>query len=132
MKEHWLVSLTRIIYKPNGNDQIIHNYKQPNQTINEINTLIGKDGYINKIANIQLPLNNLLQTNNQSIKQINEIYKWITEKDTYFWRINQTPNQDIESVVRFCADSGGADLGCGGGPSFSDVGLGVRKIFHMK
>lgn len=132
MIDYWLTTLTRIRYTPAGDDIIIHNYKQPNQSQDSIK-FIGPDGYITKpkTTNIVKPLQSLLNTS-QSPEEINQIYKWFTDVNAYIWRLNSKPEETTEKVARLNADSDGAVLNCSSGPSGSSDGLGVQKIFHKK
>jgi len=50
--------------------------------------------------------------------------KGIANGSLYYWQ----PGTDNNSVARFWANSGGADLNCDGGPSDSGGNLGVRAV----
>ena len=123
-KKNWLTTLTRIKYMPKGLDEIIHNYNLPDQyIINE--TIIGPDGYLkNAETNAQPALNAVLGS--KKTDEIDEIYKWITGKDTYIWRLNNKPKKIEERVARFSANSVRAYLNCNRNPSGSYSSLGVR------
>ena len=124
--KYWLMTLTRIQYNPNGKDTIIHNYKQQDKYEAKID-FIGPDGYITnkKTGNVIKPLQALLNTK-QSIQEINNAYKWLTDVDTYLWRINSKPGNIYERIARFSIDSGRAYLYCGRNPEYSYSSLGVR------
>ncbi len=124
MFQKWLMTLTRLQYKKRGNDTIVHNYGMPDQY--EIQgKIVGKDGLIiapDTSAQSML----VLLTGEHDVAKVNEVYKWITGKETYLWRVNS--KQDTERVARFSADSGMAGLGCGGGPGGSGASLGVKIL----
>ena len=122
MFKYWLMTLTRIEYKPSGKDKVIHNYGMQDQYgIQE--DIVGKDDYITQI-NPQNELKAILGSDN--INEINQVYNWITGNNAYLWRVNSKPYNDIECVARFYAVSDGAGLGCDWGPDNSDGVLGVR------
>ena len=124
----WLMMLTRIQYNPqNQKDIVIHDYKQQDQYIIGLDSFIGPDGYITNqnTTNVEEPLKALLDTK-QSIQEINQIYKWLIDVDAYIFRLNSGVKNKDERIARFDAYSGWAFLYCGGNPSYSGGGLGVR------
>ena len=120
--DYWLMTLSRIKYKPSGQDLVTHNYGLQDKLEVQEN-ILGTNGYINQI-NPQNELNAILGSND--VNEINQVYKWITGKDAYLWRVNSKPEKIDERVAGFIASSYGAGLGCGGDPSGSDGALGVR------
>ena len=131
MLEHWLMTLTRIKYNPDGNDLVIHNYHQKDEWKDSINTFVGPGGYLNDVSttNVERPLQALLDTQ-QNASEINSVYNWLTGGNAYIWRVNSRPEKTNEKVARLYAGSGRAGLGCIGFPSSSDGGLGARKILR--
>ena len=122
MFKYWLMTLTRIEYKPSGKDKVIHNYGMQDQYgIQE--DIVGKDDYITQI-NPQNELKAILGSDN--INEINQVYNWITGKNAYLWRINKKPEKYIERVAWFGASSGRAGLDCYRDPDDSNKVLGVR------
>ena len=65
-----------------------------------------------------------LLTGEKDAVKVNEVYKWMTGKESYLLRVNS--KQDTERVVRFGADSDGVVLNCVRGPQVSNSVLGVR------
>src|SRR3989344_6750258 len=101
-REKWLQTLTRITYTPKGKDKLTHNIgTQEQYEIAE--NIVGESG---QIINIKTPkfLEALLGSSNK--EEINNIYKWITNKDAYIWRINENPKQNLERVAGFVSVSG--------------------------
>ena len=127
MIEKWLITLTRIRYAPkNQKNKVIHNYNMPDQYAVELDSFIGPDGFIEKTTKVEGPLQALLGTQ-QSIKEINSVYKWLTDVDAYLFRLNSGVQNVDESVAGFNADSGGAVLYCFRYPLNSNAVLGVRS-----
>jgi len=120
-REKWLTTLTRITYTPRGKDKATHNFgTQEQYEIDE--NIIGEDGWI---KNLKKPKFLEAILGSSDIKEINNIYTWITNKEAYIWRVNSAPEQNTERVARFYAVSGRADLDCDRGPSGSNDSLGV-------
>ena len=121
-REKWLQTLTRITYTPKGKDKLTHNIgTQEQYEINE--NIVGENG---QIINIKTPkfLEALLGSSNK--EEINNIYKWITNKDAYIWRINKNPKQNLERVAGFDSDSDWANLDCDRYLGISYASLGVN------
>jgi len=132
--KHWLMMLTRIQYNPgNKKDMVFHNYKQQDQYAIEIDSFIGPTGFITHqdTSNAEEPIRALLDTK-QSMQEINQIYKWLTDVDAYISRANFEVNNTIEHVAGFYASSSWANLNCNRNPSYSSEGLGVRAQKILK
>lgn len=117
------LTLTRIKYQPSGKKEtIVHNYGL--QDLVELQEdFVGADGEI-KAINCQKELSAL--TGEDNVQRIYEVYNWINETNVYLFRLNSKPKKIDERVAGFGAGSGGAYLGCGRDPSYSDTALGVR------
>jgi len=122
MREKWLLTLTRIKYHPNGNDEVIHNFGTSEQYATQ-KTIIGSEGDISQVSNPEA-LEALVGTCN--IQEINQTFNVINGTPTYLLRKSQSPDKTVERVARFVAVSGGAYLNCDGGPSIRGASLGVR------
>ena len=107
----WLMTLTRIQYNPQGEDIVIHNYKQPSQYELPVH-FIGPDGAVLSADNSEKPVQALLDTN-QSLQEVNEAFRWLMDVDAYIWRLNSKPQQTDERVAGFVAYSRGVSLSCG-------------------
>ena len=123
MFEKWLMTLTRLQYKAAGKDTIVHNYGMPDRYGLNGN-IKGKDGLITDAGISARSMLELLTGENNPAR-VNEVYKWITGKETYLWRLNTT-SQDTERVAGFDAFSDGVGLDCNGNPENSNSALGVR------
>ena len=132
--ENWLATLTRVRYNPQGQkDKVIHNYKQHNQYELDVDPFVGPDGFIldQSTANTEKPLQALLNTR-QSLQEVNQAYKWLTDVDTYIWRVNSTPRKIDERVAGFYADSDRAGLNCNGFPGGSGSSRGEFASLGVK
>ena len=128
MLDKWLMTLTRIIYAPKGQkDKVMHNYGMPNSYAIELDSFIGPDGFIKNTDKVKEPLQALLDTQ-QDVKEINSVYKWLTDVDAYIWRINSDVQNIDERVAGFGAGSVGAYLWCNRDPRDSYSALGVRVV----
>lgn len=121
IKKYWLTTLTRILYQPQGEDKIIHNYGTPASYPLEEN-IVGPDRTIESTDKDALEA--ILGTDN--INKIRNVFKWINKTDTYLWRLNSKPKRIDERVTRFGAVDDAAYLYCGANPGGSSPTLGVR------
>ena len=121
----WLMTLTRIRYAPNGQDLVIHAYGQ-DDTYETPSNFVGPDGFIAKPETNAGAAPQALLGTQQSLQEINHVYRWFRNTDAYIWRINSIPKSVDERVARFNAGSGRADLYCSEGPRVSVASLGVR------
>jgi|SRR3989344_1320845 len=122
MFEKWLMTLTRLQYKGTGNDTIVHNYGMQDKYGLQ-GKIVGKDGLITDADTKAQGMLELL-TGESDIARANEVYKWMTGKESYLIRVNS--KQDTERVARFSADSDRVDLNCLRNPDDSDSALGVK------
>lgn len=119
----WLMTLSRIKYKPSGLDTVIHNYGTTDQHSTDTD-FIGKDEYLKDTSNAT-PYRVLLQTG-ESVEEIDKVFQWLNKTGAYLWRVNNKPSAEQDRVAGFDAYSGRAGLGCGGDPQVSNSALGVR------
>ena len=123
--KHWLMTLTRVHYNPQGEDIVIHNYKQPSQYELPVH-FIGPDGAILSANHAEKPMQALLDTN-QSLQEVNEAFRWLMDVDAYLWRLNSKPQQTDERVAWLSADSGKVYLICFWYPQNPSSALRVRR-----
>ena len=121
MRKHLPATLTRVRYKPQGEDEILHSYKQDDQYSVSAN-MVGKDGKVTGIEKAALKA--VLDDDNRD--EIDAVYRWINNTDVFLWRLNQKPESLDERVVVFDAVSVGVDLYCGRVPLVSSSAFGVR------
>ena len=127
-ESYWLMTLSRVKYTKQGQDKVTHNYGLQDKLEIQGN-IVGADGYITQI-NPQNELNAIL--GRDDINEINQVYNWITGKNTYLWRLNSKPKKDDERVVRFYSDSDWSDLVCYRYLDDSGRGLAVRAKKILK
>jgi len=123
-EKRYLMTLTRIQYKKEGKDTVIHNPSMPDQDTFQEN-IVGQDGYIARASNKAKPLKAIFRTDD-SVHEINSVFKWISGKDTYICRLNSKPSQDTERIVRLSADPDGFGVDCYGVSLISRPASGVR------
>jgi len=124
-RARWLMTLSRIAYKPTGNDLISHNYGTPDKYEQEVDFITPDE----KIINTSKPdsYQTLLGTPD-SVQDINAVFHWLNGTDTFAWKINSKPSVLEERVARFGANSGSAYLDCYWDAGNRDASLGVRVI----
>ena len=116
-------TLTRVRYQPSGNDEVIHNYKQKDES-SFTGRVIGPDREINEEDKECLEI--LLGA--KDIKEIKEVSGFINGTRTYIWRVNSIPKNLDERVVRFDAYSDWLSLYCYRDPSDQFPAFGVREV----
>lgn len=120
----WLMTLTKIIYTPTGQDTVIHNVGLPDQyEVNE--NITGPNEWLNWRSNTDKLYRALLGT--EGISGIREVYMWIARKEyTYLWRLDHKSTNNDERVVGFYTDRQRVGLNCKGKLSYICASLGVR------
>lgn len=126
LKQHWIMTLTRIQYQPSGKDKVIHNFKMPDQ-YEIFEDITAPDEWVKNSTN-NLPYKALLGTSN--LTEINNVYNWLTGVDPYLYRLNNKPQNIDARVARFNADSDRVLLDCFRDPqlSYSSLGVAPQKI----
>ena len=93
----WLSTLSRVVYTPVGKDYVIHDKGLDSESKPVKEIITGPSGYIKDCPALAPVCNALLGNNN--ITHINEVYQWISDKDTYLWRLNSKLKKNFEQVV---------------------------------
>ncbi len=124
-KNFFLITSTRAVYNPSGEDEFIHKYGLEGQySIKE--NIVGSDELI---AQTKDPSTyQALFGTNDDIKEIDKDFGFLNETPTYIWRMNLRPQQRDERVVRLGANQVRFYVGCNGGPQLEDPALG-GKVF---
>lgn len=124
-RARWLMTLSRIAYKPTGNDLISHNYGTPDRYEQEVDFITPDE----KIIDTSNPASyqTLLGTQD-SVQDINAVFHWLNGTDTFAWKVNSKPRALDERVAGFGADSVRAYLYCYGSAESRYTSLGVRVI----
>lgn len=92
---NWVMTSTRIKYKPKNKDDIIHNYGSQQPRIIKV-SLTGPNTFIDDQSGLEKQIEAVLGTND--IKEIQKIYSWIGDKP-YLWRLNSKPQQTDQRAV---------------------------------
>jgi len=130
----WINTLSRAVYYETGQGEIIYDYKQTTQYPSKPAKLVGPDGYITNTATQAEDYTHALFDTNDSMQEINEVFKWITGKETYAYRLNSNPAKKQEWVVALGVGNYDVDIfiiNSDGGIYDVRPALGVRraKIF---
>src|SRR3989344_2532669 len=80
----WLMTSTRLRYNPSGLDEIIHNFKMPDEYTERV-ALVGPDRIIER-GDAEV-CKALLGTDD--IQEISDVFQWLNETPTYLWRLNK-------------------------------------------
>ena len=120
MRDSYPLTLTRIKYQPKGKDKIIHNYK----TSDEYNLEENISGPDREIESSDSPALKAL-LGSDDVQKISEIYKWLNQTPTWFWRIEK-PSDVEERIARFIADFVGVYLNWNRNPDALYRSFGVR------
>lgn len=130
MREKYLMTLTRILYKPTKKtpDKVVHNYGLPNEEYIKAVDFVGPDREL--ILDDKNVLEALLLTNDTD--EVKNVLKWINQTPVWIWRLNSKPNKLDGRVARFYADFVRANLSCNRNPSNRNSSLGIVHLFGTK
>lgn len=93
-----LSTLSRVEWNPRGKDTVIHRYGQ-NAHYSVRQNLVGPDGFIvDKSVRAKGLVQAVFDTSN-GVKQVDDIFYWLTEKHVYEFRCNDKPEQKYVRVV---------------------------------
>jgi len=124
--KYWVNTLSKVIYNPVGRrDRVLHNVGQKDEyPVDE--DIIGPQEYISKNpARASNACKAVLEDSN--LQEINDIYKWITGKDTFLWRFTKKPENKEERVVALGVDDDVFSINTDGGINDDRPVLGVRR-----
>ena len=132
--EDGIITQSRVVYKPEGLDAVIHNYKKPEMT--EVKTqIVGPNGSLSQIADRKNFANAVL--GNKNAKTVSDAYNWASERETFVWRINNKPDIVFERAVVLGRSIGNSrfDIDCNddisnGRPARVMVIVGAKKFSH--
>ena len=130
--DHWFMTSTRIEFRPQGMDKVIHDYGISSEF--ELDTdIIGSSDWINAQSGFENTIEALLGTSD--LAEVEGSYEWVSGKKPHLWRPYQKPpkKEEVRALV----------LGVYGNVWFDinadDVvinwparGVVRRKIFHEK
>ena len=122
MRAKYPMTLTRIRYSPQEEDEVIHNLGMDDEYIVK-GKMVGPDEYIADSKDTRY-LELILGAGN--VPEINQVYQAINGTDAYIFRVNEKPKNIDERVVGFLAGTVKAVLYCDGDPQDSGSVVGVR------
>ena len=94
--ETFTMTLSRISYLPKQDDVVKHNIGLADE-YSLSGELVGANGYILETAGSSEACELVIKDEN--LQRVNDVYKWLTGKDTYLWRLNEKPVKLTERVV---------------------------------
>ncbi len=126
----YIITLSRAKYNPAGLDEIVHDFGTKEEQPPKPAKLAGPNGYITDKKTKAQDFAQAVLGTTDTVEQINEVFKWVTGKETYSWRISQPQNQQ-DRVVALGVGSNVFDIVTSDGISNDGPALGVRraKIF---
>jgi len=110
IREKFPNTLSKIVYFLNENGKAIHNFGTLDEFCLYGKNLVGQDGFIQNLNNVEDILRISLGRNN--IFKLNEISQAINKTNMYLCRLNGKPNGVDKRVVGFSADLDGFCLTC--------------------
>ncbi len=120
----WPNTLTRVIYNPLGEDEVIHNYGTTDKySLN--GKVVGSDSWIKDMKD-KRTLELFLGTSD--VSEINNVFSWINKTPGYILRVNKKPKEKDEGVVRLGASGDGVGLDCDWSPSVRGPSFRVLRI----
>ncbi len=121
----FILTSTRIANLPSGDGVVMHNYRLENQANFFVKEIIGGSEKIKDSKNSKL-FKALLGSSRT--REINNVLRWISEHDNNLFRVDDKPEDIIETVAGFGADSDWAGQGCSRDLSntYSSLGVGFR------
>ncbi|MBI5065808.1 hypothetical protein HZA97_06230 [Candidatus Woesearchaeota archaeon] len=96
--ENWMMTSTRLSYKHQGRDEVIHNYGSLESRALKSN-FAGNHCYVDEIGGLGNNMIALLGSND--LNEVSEVFKWITGKRTYLRRLNKPTTGSLERAVVF-------------------------------
>ena len=118
----YMTTSTRIQYAASGFDHVTHNFGYPSAQKHSL-ALVGPDAYVAPSSGLEAQMEVLLGS--RDLAEIKTVYKWISGKNPYLWRLEQAPAQDEEQAVVLGCYSYRFNIYCDGGFDISWPSRGV-------
>jgi len=117
-QKYWLTTLSRVRYHPRQAPQsilkraknVLTGQQQTTPTLDEVihdygavkpvavsAAIAGPQNYISQLSDASTYCKAVID--DKDVAHVNEVYKWIAGKDTYAWRLTESPDKDIEERV---------------------------------
>lgn len=89
-RKHWMMTATGITYRAGASDIVTHDPGTPEQRTLDA-PLVGLEGRVNERMSDEIEA--LL--GNRDTSKVGAVYKWVTGKESYLWRLNKQPKQNV-------------------------------------
>lgn len=93
-RNNWMMTATGVAYRAKAPDMVTHDAGTPDERTLEAR-LIGPDGLINEGMSGEIQV--LLGSGD--ISKVMDVYRWVTGKESYLWRLNKQPEQSQERAL---------------------------------
>lgn len=93
-KKQLMMTATGVTYRTGASDIVTHDSGTPEQRTLEAR-LAGPDGYINESVGGEMQA--LLGS--ADISRVSDVYKWVTGRESYLWRLNKQPKRDEQRAL---------------------------------
>ncbi len=104
-RKQGIMTSTHISYRSSGLDVVTHDVGTPGQRTLEA-CLVGPDGRITG----EMSEETQALFGNMNAGKVIDVYHWVTGKETYLWRLNSRPKQDVGRALVL---GDGVDFGIG-------------------
>jgi len=94
--EYFMMTSTRVHYAHKGLDTVVYDVGYTTEHREEAN-IVGADGYINGESGFAETMRTLVGIDN--CQRISNIGEWVTGKESYLWRFNSKPQNDVERAL---------------------------------
>ena len=125
-RKNLLMTGTRVVYEPQGNDVVKHSHDEVPAVI------VGANGRVNAESGFEDSIEVLLGT--RDLTEVEDVYLWLSERKPYLRRLNNRSNQRIERVVVLGVEDDRFNIYCYDYFDYSWPALGVvymgAKKFH--
>ena len=118
----YMTTSTRIQYAASGFDNVTHYFGYPFAQKHSL-ALVGQNGYVDSSSGMEAQMEVLLGS--CDVAEIKKVYKWVSGKKPYLWRLEQAPAQDEEQAVVLGCYSYRFNIYCDGGFDISWPSRGV-------
>ena len=125
----YMTTSTRIQYAASRLDKVTHNFGYPFAQEHSL-VLVGRDACVAPSSGLEAQMEVLLGS--RDLAEIKTVYKWISGKNPYLWRLEQAPAQDEEQAVVLGCYSYRFNIYCDGGSDISWPSRGVVASARKK
>ncbi|GEM_PF-6658778 len=95
---NFILALSQVVYSPKGLDTAVHDVGLETSWRKKAH-LVGSDGHITAAETSAREYVQALLDTNDSVKEVNAVFKWITARDSYAYRLNEPQDSEETRVV---------------------------------